>query len=49
MSARAVAERAAPFMAKPVRRECMGNPAPGNAPAKGTDILRQFGPDYRKP
>jgi hypothetical protein len=21
---------------------------PGNAPAKNTDILRQFGPDYRK-
>jgi hypothetical protein len=22
---------------------------PGNAPAKGRDILREFGPDYRKP
>ena len=27
---------------------CHGTPAPGNAPAKSTDILRQFGPDYRK-
>jgi hypothetical protein len=26
-----------------------GNPAPGNPPAKSTDILNQFGPDYRKP
>jgi hypothetical protein len=25
-----------------------GNPAPGNAPAKNHDILRDFGPDYRK-
>jgi hypothetical protein len=25
-----------------------GSAAPGNAPAKNTDILRQFGPDYRK-
>jgi hypothetical protein len=25
-----------------------GQAAPGNAPSKSTDILRQFGPDYRK-
>src|SRR5262249_38503601 len=25
-----------------------GQPAPGNAPAKDRDILRDFGPDYRK-
>ena len=25
-----------------------GQANPGNAPAKNTDILRQFGPDYRK-
>jgi hypothetical protein len=25
-----------------------GSVNPGNAPAKSTDILRQFGPDYRK-
>jgi hypothetical protein len=24
-----------------------GAPAPGNAPAKSTDILNQFGPDYK--
>ena len=26
---------------------CHGQPAAGNAPAKNTDILRQFGPDYK--
>ena len=25
-----------------------GQPAQGNAPAKNTDILRQFGPDYKR-
>ena len=25
-----------------------GAPAPGNPPAKSTDILRQFGPDYNR-
>jgi hypothetical protein len=26
-----------------------GQPAPGNAPAKGRDILSEYGRDYRKP
>jgi hypothetical protein len=26
-----------------------GQPASGNAPAKGRDILSEYGPDYRKP
>ena len=26
-----------------------GSANPGNAPAKGTDILSQFGPDYKAP
>jgi|SRR6516165_12366376 len=27
---------------------CHGQPVSGNAPAKNRDILRDFGPDYRK-
>jgi hypothetical protein len=27
---------------------CHGKPASGNAPAKNHDILRDFGPDYKK-
>ena len=26
-----------------------GSPAPGNAPAKGRDILSEFGPNYKSP